>query len=42
MLLKGGNFNEEENKKKINEVKENIRLFRIKMREFEEYINEIK
>ena len=42
LLLKEGYFNEEENRKKINEVEENIRLFRVKMREFEAYINEIK
>ena len=42
ILLKEGFFNEEETKKKINEIEENIRLFRIKMREFEQYINEIK
>ena len=42
LLLKEGFFNEEENRKKINEIEENIRLFRFKMREFEQYINEIK
>ena len=42
LLLKEGFFNEEETKKKINEIEENIRLFRIKMREFEQYINAIK
>ena len=42
LLLKEGYFNEEENRKKINEVEENMRLFRVKMREFEAYINEIK
>ena len=42
LLLKEGYFNEEEYRKKINEVEENIRLFRVKMREFEAYINEIK
>ena len=42
LLLKEGYLNEEENKKKINEIEENIRLFRVKMREFEAYINEIK
>ena len=42
LLLKEGYFNEEENKKKLNEVEQNIRLFRAKMKEFEEYINDIK
>ena len=42
LLLKEGYFNEEEYRKKISEVEENIRLFRVKMREFEAYINEIK
>jgi hypothetical protein len=42
LLLKEGYFNEEEYRKRINEVEENIRLFRVKMREFEAYINEIK
>ena len=42
LLLKEGVFNEEENRKKIREIEENIRLFRLKMREFEAYINEIK
>ncbi len=41
-LLKEAIFNEEENRKKIHEIEENIRLFRLKMREFEAYINEIK
>jgi len=41
-LLKEAVFNEEENRKKIHEIEENIRLFRLKMREFEAYINEIK
>ena len=42
LLLKEGYFNEEENKKKLDEVEQNIRLFRAKMKEFEEYINDIK
>ena len=42
ILLKEGVFNENENRKKINEIEENIRLFRIKMKDFEQYINEIK
>ena len=42
LLLKEGYLNEEENKKKINEVEQNIRLFRAKMKEFEGYINDIK
>ena len=42
LLLKDGYLNEEENKKKLSEIEENIRLFRVKMREFEAYINEIK
>ena len=42
LLLKEGYFNEEEYRKRINEVEENIRLFRVKLREFEAYINEIK
>ena len=42
LLLKEGFFNEEENRKKINEIEENIKLFIFKMREFEQYINEIK
>ena len=42
LLLKEGYFNEEEYRKKIKEVEDNIRLFRVKMREFEAYINEIK
>ena len=42
LLLKEGYFNEDENKKKLDEVEQNIRLFRAKMKEFEEYINDIK
>jgi hypothetical protein len=41
-LLKEGYFNEEEYRKQIHEIEVNIRLFRAKMKEFEEYINEIK
>ena len=41
-LLKEGYFNEEEYKKQIHEIEVNIRLFRAKMKEFEEYINVIK
>ena len=36
LLLKDGYFNEEENQKKLNEVEQNIRLFRAKLKEFEE------
>ena len=42
LLLKDGYFNEEENQKKLEEVEQNIRLFRAKMKEFEKYINDIK
>ena len=42
ILLKDGYFNEEEKKKKLKEVEQNIRLFRAKMKEFEAYINDIK
>ena len=42
ILLKEGYFNEEEYMKKVREIEENIRLFRLKMKEFESYINEIK
>lgn len=41
-LLKEGYFNEEEYRKQIHEIEVSIRLFRAKMKEFEEYINEIK
>ena len=41
-LLKEGFFNEDEYRKQIHEIEVNIRLFRAKMKEFEEYINLIK
>ena len=40
-LLQNVYFNEE-NTKKLNEIEENIKLFRVKMKEYETYINEIK
>ena len=42
LVLKEGVFNEEEHKKKINEFEENMKIYRLKMKEFEAYINEIK
>jgi hypothetical protein len=42
LVLKEGVFNEEEHKKKINEIEESIKIYRMKMKEFEAYINEIK
>ena len=42
LVLKEGVFNEEENKKNIREIEDNMKIYRMKMREFEAYINEIK
>lgn len=42
LVLKEGVFNEEDHKKKINEIEESIKIYRMKMKEFEAYINEIK
>ena len=42
LVLKEGVFNEEENKKNIREIEDNMKIYRMKMREFEAYINGIK
>jgi hypothetical protein len=42
LILKEGVFSEDENKKQIHEIEENMKIYRMKMKEFEAYINEIK